>query len=596
MNKLRVSNIQSYTSLPYRLLSTLKFVDYREGFPAENARMLNEGEVDVALIPVSEFAIHGGYVGLDFGIAGCSKIDAVCLFSEEPMQRLQTIYLDVNSNSSVHLLRLLLLEKWGRIPKFVRVERELLLDNIGPDVGALVTGDMALNVRREYPYELDLAKEWNSLTGLPFVFCVWAARPEVLSRDADKELNSLFYRAIKARESLAVESSNEVRLPLEESSKHISNTVIYHLDADCQRGMSEFFKRAFKYNLIPDEPYRTARYTMIGGISSTAKKPKSIPEILQDSTNGRRMSVADGIKLANDASLADLALAADLIRTRSFDSRTLNFTLGITTVEIEEIEPLRDILSLLEEEAQSPLTLKISDAELTDLSFYENLIDRLRREFAVGIEAFTIPQVLSYAQQNNLSIREIASRLVTAGIDFIPADGGELLLDRYLDGIKKSSYKAADWISAMKWFHRFGAKSCATLNISEFNTWEERFLHLQKIRSLQDETPGFRYFYMQVASTNERDSLLRSETPLRANMISRLFLDNITHLQERSITTQPVIGMLNLSFGSSSVKIDLSSKNQELAKQTLGFLSSLKEFGMDFEKVERPIAQKPVLN
>ena len=66
-NMLRASGIPQLAGVPYKLLAGLDFVSYEESSPTENARKLNEREVDLALIPAVDYALHGGYVGLEFG-------------------------------------------------------------------------------------------------------------------------------------------------------------------------------------------------------------------------------------------------------------------------------------------------------------------------------------------------------------------------------------------------------------------------------------------------------------------------------------------------------------------------------------------------
>ncbi|MDZ4785861.1 MAG: MqnA/MqnD/SBP family protein [bacterium] len=595
MEKIRVSNIESYTTLPYRLLSSLKFVEYRESSPVENARMLNEGEVDVALIPITEFAIHGGYVGLDFGIAGRSRIDAVVLFSKNPLKSLKTICLDNYSNSSVCLLRLLLKERWGLSPELVRVAHDTLLNQVGSEVAALVTGDMALNIRGKYPVEIDLAEEWFALTKLPFVFCVWATRPDTLSRELDQEINAVFNKAVKAREPLAVASREEIALPVIEASKHISDTVIYHLDKDCLAGMSEFYKRSFRLNLLPDEPYRTARYMMTSGEAATLKSPKSISSILEDSIAGKRISIAEATKLAEEAPLSDLAMASDMLRSKIFDKRSVSFALTISENEASDLKVLKEKISQISDTRAGSLTIKIAGAKLTNLVKYENLLHRLRQELLYPIEMFSVPDILWFSENSGMATREIASRLVTAGLDLMPETGGAMLIDKHLGKIVGAEYTASQWLSTMKWFHRFGAKSACSLAISTNQTWEERFLHLQKLRTLQDETPGFRFFSIQLAT--QKDPLLKAEIPLRALMISRLFLDNISQVDDVDLVKDPVSGMLNLSFGSNSARIDLSAHSPEETKKALDIIQALKDIGMDFEKVPGAAnLNRPVLN
>src|SRR5262249_37344412 len=100
-------------------------------------------------------------------IGAKKEVASVLLVADRPMEELQTIALDSSSRSSVALLRILLAAK-GLKPKFeVRT---------APTENALIIGDAALRAPRA-KYVYDLAAEWRKLTGLPFVFAVWAWRP-----------------------------------------------------------------------------------------------------------------------------------------------------------------------------------------------------------------------------------------------------------------------------------------------------------------------------------------------------------------------------------------------------------------------------------
>jgi len=576
------------------MLATKKFIDYQEASPAENARMLSEGEVDVALVPVTEFAIHGGYVGLDFGIAGRSKIDAVFLLGQQPIDQMKTICLDAGSNSSVSLLRLLFLERRQVQPQFLRVRQDSLVDQVSPTVGALVTGDAALNARGKHALELDLAKEWFNLTGMPFVFCVWAARHEALSRDVDKALNKVFHKAIKARESLAVKHNKEVDLSLRDASNHITQTVIYHLDAECLYGMGEFFKRAFARNLLPDEQYRTARYTALKGGSAPLPRPKEVSQILHDAISGKRLSIAEAMRLAENAGLADLSLAADVLRARLFEQRSVEFVLDVTEPELDE-----DFLTRLKtnnNKRHRPKLIRLETAPLDswpDLERIENLIHRTRGATQALIEAVTVESLLSLSRVTGRPMREIMSRLVAAGLDYLPWTGGGLLVDKIRRRRGQGEYLASEWLSAFKWFHRFGGQSSCALEISKSESWEERFLHLQKLRTLQDETPGFRTFAI---TTFDDEAGIDVDTALRAQMIARLYLDNIPHVISVGMDPKLIDGALSISCGADTMSVDLNNEAASDAVTTSDYLESLRIVGMDIEAVivgERP---KPILH
>ncbi|MCB9030587.1 MAG: hypothetical protein H6619_06005 [Deltaproteobacteria bacterium] len=590
MRKLRVANIDSYTSLPYRLLTNLSSVEYMHFSPTENARMLHEGEVDIAHIPVTEFAIHGGYVGLDFGIAAREKIDAIYLFSMRPLHSLQEIYLDVESNSAVALLRLLLEEKWGLHPKLIRVEHSELLDKIKGHSGALIIGDEALMNSSRYPFAIDLCSAWHELTGLPFVFSVWAARPEILTKEFDSEINEVFHKSLKARESLALTYKDEVALPLSELTTHIVDTLIYHLDSDCLLGMKEFFKRAHKHGILPSEPYRTARFTILHGSAASVKPQKTPAEILEQKVQGKRISIVEACRLAQEAQFTDLALTADLVRSRMFNDRTISNVLELSVDQLKEESVVEKNIAEVVKQGVSRLSIRVDDNKLSDIEKYENLIHNIKTRFAVDLQIFDIPQLISLSRNTGVSVKDISSRFVTVGLSSVNANGSDFLIDRHM---KDFGFTSSEWLDAVKWLHRYGVKTSCKIRLASDQTWEERFIHLQKIRALQDETPGFQWFIL------ESDDSFREQNPedvIRATMISRLFVDNIPFIQESSFFSDPIMGMFNLSFGANDVRVDFNTSDENQSEKLIHLLRSLREIGMDFEQKDINTSQSIIIH
>ena len=175
--KLRLANYSFFSALPFRPLANVDFIDYQEYTPLQNAHLLHEGLVDAALIPITEYARHSGYVGLDFGLASRTEIEGVMVFGDDPIEEMDTIYVDECSGSGTALLRLLLARKWNVKPRLIRVRAENLDPYIGPGAGSLMIGDRAINAKDRYPVKVDLSAAWHELTGLPFAYSIWAARP-----------------------------------------------------------------------------------------------------------------------------------------------------------------------------------------------------------------------------------------------------------------------------------------------------------------------------------------------------------------------------------------------------------------------------------
>jgi chorismate dehydratase len=146
--------------------------------PSVCAERLEAGQIDVGLLPVAEIARQRLEILPGLGITALGAVRSILLFTKVPWNRIRTLHADVSSRTSVQLARVILRERFGVEPEIRRHPPQLdaMLENAD---AALIIGDPALRIdpTRE-PYEwLDLGQEWFTLTGLPFVFAAWAARP-----------------------------------------------------------------------------------------------------------------------------------------------------------------------------------------------------------------------------------------------------------------------------------------------------------------------------------------------------------------------------------------------------------------------------------
>lgn len=144
-------------------------------YPANIARQLLNNEIDLGLVPVAalsllpEYHIISGYcIGADGPVA------SVCLFSDVPLEEITDVLMDYQSRTSVALLKLLIKEHWKINPALISSQKGFEA-GIGGTVAGLVIGDRAFAQRKKSKYIYDLAEAWKQMTGLPFVFAVWAA-------------------------------------------------------------------------------------------------------------------------------------------------------------------------------------------------------------------------------------------------------------------------------------------------------------------------------------------------------------------------------------------------------------------------------------
>lgn len=137
--------------------------------PAHLVEPLLNGTMDAALIPVAALFTNPTLTPLgDIGICAGNRVRSVLLRCNRPLVQVNTVCLDPASRTSNALALILLHQYWKRSVKIVT-------DPTNADA-CVVIGDRALCEAPGSGGDYDLAEAWNQMTGLPFVFAVWAVR------------------------------------------------------------------------------------------------------------------------------------------------------------------------------------------------------------------------------------------------------------------------------------------------------------------------------------------------------------------------------------------------------------------------------------
>lgn len=222
-------------------------IELIEDTPARLAEMLQKNEIDVGLIPVAVIPLLPAYfiVG-NYCIAAEGEVASVCLFSEVPMNEIETVYLDYQSRSSVALLKWLIKEYWGIDPVIIQAEDESYREKIKGTSAGLVIGDRALEQRKVSTYIYDLASEWRAITGLPFVFAAWVST---------KKLPDDFIVAFDHANSIGFnhldEIINDLPANLYDLKKYYTLHIQYKLDDRKRKGMALFMEYVKRNQELP---------------------------------------------------------------------------------------------------------------------------------------------------------------------------------------------------------------------------------------------------------------------------------------------------------------------------------------------------------
>lgn len=213
--------------------------------PAACADQVASGVADIGIIPSFELTRQNLEVVPGTGIACHGPVRSILLISACPAAEIRRLAVDSSSRTSVQLARVILERRYGATPELIPhppdLEAMLRLAN-----AALIIGDPALYIEpTRLPYHVyDLGNEWVDMTGLPFVFAVWAGRKSVITPDVVAAFqNSCRYGRARIEEIVASESGRREIAPTL-VREYLTRHIVHELGARDFEGMDLFLSYA----------------------------------------------------------------------------------------------------------------------------------------------------------------------------------------------------------------------------------------------------------------------------------------------------------------------------------------------------------------
>ncbi len=228
--------------------------------PSECAEELAQGTSDIGIIPVAAYtSIPGLRIIPDIAIAARGSVRSILLVSRKPMDAIRTVALDTSSRTSVALTKVLFHIRWKKTPEF-RPHAPELDAMLAENDAALLIGDPALLVDRSRFETLDLAEEWTTQTGLPFVFAFWAVREQALPAfdGGETEIVTAFQRSrdrgLQNIDAIAAEWSGRIGLTEKDIRSYLAHNIHYFLRNEELAGLRLFYREAAAIGALPTCP------------------------------------------------------------------------------------------------------------------------------------------------------------------------------------------------------------------------------------------------------------------------------------------------------------------------------------------------------
>ena len=335
-------------------------------------------------------------------------------------------------------------------------------------------------------------------------------------------------------------------------------------------------------------------------------------DLIDKAVLGERITPAEGLELLETHDLALLGQAADRVtrrlhpepfRTYNID-RNINYSNACTAVcdfcafYRPANHPEMYVLGTEVLHAKIQETLELGGDQILmqgglhptlPLEWYEDMLKGIRQKFpTINIHAFSPPEIHHFSKISKLPLETVLDRLKQAGLGSLPGGGGEILVDRVRKLITRGKCLTDDWLEVHRVWHSLGGRSTATMMLGHVETLAERIEHLERIRSLQDETGGFTAFIcwtMQPPTTppwfgNRSNGVDMTTIPpaggfeyLKTQALARLYLDNFPNIQSSWVTQGEKIGQLALSFGANDMGSLMIEENVVAEAGTVYYLS-----------------------
>ncbi|MCX8124694.1 MAG: CofH family radical SAM protein [Spirochaetes bacterium] len=171
------------------------------------------------------------------------------------------------------------------------------------------------------------------------------------------------------------------------------------------------------------------------------------------------------------------------------------------------------------------------------LSYYEDMLKIIKSiKPALHIVAFTAVEYDYMSKKFNIPLDELFQRLRKAGLGSIPGGGAEIFAPEVRGTIAPKKISGTRWLEVMAIAHRNGIKTNATMLFNHIENEQHIIDHIKQIRTLQDETGGFKTFVPLVFHQEHTGIKAKRKEPtgfdiIRIYATARIYLHNVPHIK-----------------------------------------------------------------
>lgn len=239
--------------LDYAFQTDVRFYPNVRCFPDTPAELVNRllsGDLDAALISSVECFRNSDrlYWCNTVGVASNFEVQSLIYFRKESdslEQPVNRLYLDEGSRTTVALLKLLYLRKFGTIPECISKPPEQIPNLLDSNSAGLLIGDSALHTYHSPNgfHFRDLVTWWHQETKLPFVAALWAYPKEKQHLFPNEFFNNSLSTGLSRLEEILAQNGEQYR-------HYLTKSLHYWLTDNDQQALTMFSKLLQEQNLL----------------------------------------------------------------------------------------------------------------------------------------------------------------------------------------------------------------------------------------------------------------------------------------------------------------------------------------------------------
>jgi len=248
---------------------------------------------------------------------------------------------------------------------------------------------------------------------------------------------------------------------------------------------------------------------------------------------------------------------------------------------------------------QKAVNYKPPERYETSPGTYVDQIDAMAVD-GVHVHSMTPEEAFHARRGSNWSYEAVYRRLKEAGLDTVPGTAAEILIDEVREVICPGKIGTDDWLRAMEGAAAAGLGLTATIMYGHVENEAHRALHLKRIRDLQERVDGAITEFVPLSFVHQNTPLYehgvvsggasRDEDELMI-AVSRLFLDNIEHIQSSWVKYGDDGGLKMLSCGADDFMGTILS--EEITKRAGGVYGEFRSV-TDYVEMISSIGRTPV--